>query len=951
MRSPTAPEGFLAQGLPWEKTKRERRIEAGSEKSSMNTSIPSGTASALGSDTNPTDFLTLRDGSTAEARVAGPADCEDLADFFAHLSPESRWRRFLSLALPRAELIASLCDDSRPRSALTLVATRVLDGKPCIIATASYLARDGRTAEVALAVADGFQGKGLGTLLLERLALLAARHGFTHFWALSRAENQPMLEVFRESGFALTERPERGEVEVDLTLVPTEAGLARLETRHRVATVASLSAFFRPRAVAVVGASRDPAAIGHRLLDALMQGEFRGKIYPVNPKAATINGLRAYPSVRELPQQVDLAVITVPRDAVLGVVDDCAARGVRALIVITAGFAEVGREGAQLQKALLEKVRGYGMRLIGPNCLGLLSSDPDVRLNATFVPCFPPRGGVAMSSDSGALGLAALAVAGRLGLGVSSCVSVGNRADVSSNDLLEFWEEDDATRVILLYLESFGNPRRFARIARRVSRRKPILAVKAGRTRAGSRAAGSHTAALAAADVGVDALFHQTGVLRAETLEEMFDLAAALGSQPLPAGRRVAIVTNAGGPAILCADACEVAGLCVCELSQKTRTQLATFLPATASLVNPVDMIASATPDDFARAIRTVLSSGEVDALIAIAVSTGMCEAAAAARAIADSAAAAHAGCAAGKPVLACLMPEQAALGMTGPGKDKVPCYAFPEAPARVLGKAAAYAEWRGRPLGKIPDLAGIDIPLAQVICKEALAKRGSGWLSTEETRLVLQAMRLPVAPGGVARTADEAAALARRLGFPVAVKLASHLLTHKTEIGGVRLNLTDEGAVRAAFAAIEARLAADKVLDAMEGVLVQPMVNGGTEVMVGMTHDPLFGPLVAFGLGGIHVEILGDVCFRVTPLTDRDAFDMVSGIRGSRLFLGYRGHPAADVPALQDVLLRVSRLVEEVPQISELDLNPVFALPPGQGCRIVDARIGLKAAAARSAT
>jgi acyl-CoA synthetase (NDP forming) len=360
-------------------------------------------------------------------------------------------------------------------------------------------------------------------------------------------------------------------------------------------------------------------------------------------------------------------------------------------------------------------------------------------------------------------------------------------------------------------------------------------------------------------------------------------------------------------------------------------------------------MIASATPADFGRAIGKVLGSGEVDAVIAIAVSTGTCEAGAAARAIAESAEAAHAGSAAKKPVLACLMPEQAGLTLAGSRKEKVPCYAFPEAAARVLGKAAGYAEWRAQSLGRVPDFTDMDVPSARALCQGVLATRGSGWLSTEETRLVLQAMRLPLAPGGVARTAEQAADLARRLGFPVAVKLASHHLIHKTEIGGVRLHLTDEAAVRQAFEEIEARLVADKALYAMEGVLVQPMVSGGTEVMVGMTHDPLFGPLVAFGLGGIHVEILGDVCFRVTPLTDRDAFDMVSGIRGSHLFLGYRGHPAADVAALEDLLLRVSRMVEEVPEINELDLNPVFALPPGQGCRIVDARIGLKPAGTMS--
>jgi acetyl coenzyme A synthetase (ADP forming)-like protein len=909
----------------------------------MNTAVASRTGPPVSPNGTEQDFLTLRDGSTVRVRVAGPGDCEALADFFGRLSPESRWRRFLSLTPPRPELIASLCDCSESRSALTLVATRLQGGQPRIVATGSYLARDRRTAEVALAVADDYQGNGLGTLLLEQLALRAARHGFSHFWAVARAENQPMLEVFRESGFALAERPGRGDVEVDLTLAPTEAGQARLDTRHRVATVASLSPFFRPRSVAVVGASRDPAAIGHRVLDALARGEFRGAVYPVNPKAAAIGGLRAYPSVRELPEPADLAVVAVPRDAVLGVVDDCAARGVRALVVISAGFAEVDREGAELQRRLVEKVRGYGMRLIGPNCLGLLSTDPDVRLNATFVPYFPPGGGVAMSSDSGALGLAARAVAGRLGLGISGCVSVGNRADVSSNDLLEYWEEDAAARVILLYLESFGNPRRFARIAQRVSRRKPVVAVKAGRTRAGRRAAGSHTAALAAADVAVDALFHQTGILRAETLEEMFDLAAALGSQPLPPGRRVAIVTNAGGPAILCADACEAAGLSVPDLSEKTRAQLAAFLPRTAGLGNPVDLIASATPEDFGRAIRAVLSSGEVDALIAIGVSTGTCEAGAAAQAIAASAEAAHAAGAAGRPVLACLMPEQQGVSLAGSGKERVPCYAFPEAAARALGKVAAYAEWRGRPPGRVPEFADMDLPSARALCQAARSKRGGGWLSTEDTRLVLQAARLPVAPGGVARTAAQAAALARRLGFPVAVKLASHELIHKTEIGGVRLHLNDEAAVRQAFEQIEDRLRADRMSDAMEGVLVQPMVAVGTEVLVGMTHDPLFGPLVAFGLGGIHVEILGDVCFRVTPLTDSDAFDMVSGIRGSRLFLGYRGHPPADVEAIEEVLLRVSRLVEEVPEIGELDLNPVFALPPGQGCRIVDARIRVK--------
>jgi acetyl coenzyme A synthetase (ADP forming)-like protein len=701
--------------------------------------------------------------------------------------------------------------------------------------------------------------------------------------------------------------------------------------------------------VAVIGASRDPASIGYRLLDAVVRNDFQGPVYPVNPKATAVHGLHAYPSLRGVPGPVDLALIAVPRDAVLGVVDDCAACKVPALVVISAGFAEVGAEGRALQERLLAAVRRQGMRLVGPNCLGVLTTDAAVRLNATFAGPFPPPGRVALASQSGALGLAILATAGRLGLGISSFVSLGNSADVSTNDLLEYWEQDPGTGVILLYLESFGNPRRFARIARRVSRTKPIVAVKAGRTRSGSRAAGSHTAALAANDVAVEALFHQTGVLRADTLEEMFDLAAFLHDQPLPGGRRVGIVTNGGGPAILCSDACEAGGLTVPEFSAPLQARLAASLHPSAGLTNPVDMIASATAAQFRRTIETVLTSGEIDALFVIYVDAGMVEAEAVPAAIREGVTAAR-SCGATAPVLTCIMPESGRRSLPLAGSETVPCYAFPEAAARVLAKVAGYADWRSQPPGTVPAFADLDLETVRATCGQALRQRGDGWLTTRETRSVLQAMRLPVAAGGVAGTAADAAALARGLGFPVAVKLASHAIIHKTEIGGVHLDLEDEAAVRRAFEEIAARLQREGKLGAMEGVLVQPMVAGGTEVMVGVTHDPLFGPLIAFGLGGIHVEILGDVCFRVTPLTDRDAAEMVRSIRGHRLFEGYRGHPPGDVAALEEVLLRVSRLVEEIPEIAELDLNPVFALPPGQGCRIVDARIRLQAGRATTA-
>jgi acyl-CoA synthetase (NDP forming) len=545
-----------------------------------------------------------------------------------------------------------------------------------------------------------------------------------------------------------------------------------------------------------------------------------------------------------------------------------------------------------------------------------------------------------MSSQSGALGLAILRLARQRRLGLSTFISVGNKADVSGNDLLQYWEEDKATRVILLYLESFGNPRRFSRIARRVSRTKPIVAMKAGRTLAGKRAAGSHTAALAANDTAVDALFRQTGVIRAETLDEMFDLASALGHQPLPRGRRVAILTNAGGPGILCADSCEAGGLLVPELSEETKSRLRQFLPVAASVTNPVDMIASATAEHFQSAIETLLPAREIDALVVIYIPVGLVSSEALTAAIHEGVAAGRRAGGTEKPVLVCAMTEEPVGEKPRPDGERIPTYGFPESIGKVLGKTAAYAEWRGRSAGMIPDFDDIDPEKARGICQEAADARGPCWLSAGETRAVLTAFNLPLPPGGLAKSAEEAVESARKIGFPVAVKLASNKIVHKTEMGGVCLNLVDEAAVRQAFESIRRRLAADNQLGAMEGVLVQPMISGGVEVMVGVTADPLFGPLIAFGLGGIHVEILADIRFRITPLTDRDAAEMIREIRGYRLLQGYRGHPPADVEAIEDLLLRLSRLVEEVPEITELDLNPVFALAPGKGCSIADARI-----------
>ena len=884
--------------------------------------------------------LVLRDGTVASVRRSTPGDHEAMRRFFHELSPESRRRRFFTAGEPAERLVDLLCDSADEHRSVTLVAVRQVGDDTRLIAVGSYIATTPGVAEAAFAVDDRFQGKGLGTALLERLAAIAADHGFRRFEATTLADNNAMIDVFRDSGFEVRSKSAAGCVDVVLTLTPSAEGVVSAETRRRRATAASLRPMLEPRAVAVIGASRNPASIGRRILDALVGSGFNGPVYPVNPSADEIGGRHAYRSVRDIPAGVDLGVVAVPRDRVLAVVDDCAVAGVKSLVVITAGYAEAGAEGRALQQELVERVRRYGMRMVGPNCMGLLNANPAMRLNASFSPFFPPPGHVGLSSQSGALGLAILALASSRGVGLSTFVSVGNKADVSSNDLLEYWEEDEATRVILLYLESFGNPRRFARLARRIGRTKPIVAVKAGRTRGGSRAAGSHTAALAANDVAVDALFHQCGVIRADTIDEMFDIAACLDAQPLPAGRRVAIVTNAGGPGILAVDACESSGLTVPPFPAETRARLGAFLPHAASTGNPVDMIASAGPDEYRQAIEVALSDRDTDALIVIFAPVDQDQSAATVAAIREGIVNARRAGATGKPILSCVMAEPGRPQPLDAGGERIPAYTFPENAARALAKVASYAEWRAQPLGLLWGFDDIHVDEARAICRGAVEARGEDWLTDDEMRRVLTAFGLPIAAGAVAHTADEAAAAGAGLGFPVAAKILSHRVQHKTEIGGVRLHLQNETAVREAFTDILARAASAGVLDSVDGVLIQPMIPGGVETLIGVTADRLFGPLIGFGLGGIYVELMGDVRFRIAPLTDHDADELLRESRGFPLLQGYRGQPAADVEALRDLLLRVSRLADEVPEILELDLNPVIALPAGHGCRIVDARI-----------
>jgi acetyl coenzyme A synthetase (ADP forming)-like protein len=887
-----------------------------------------------------THRLVLRDGSVAAVRVAAVADREAMYRFLHDLSPQARRDRFFTSGEAPNALIDGWCAAVDPADSVTLIAVRRSDAGERIIAVASYFRMSDTVAEAAFAVDEHLHGKGIATLLLERLAALAAAHGFTRFQAMTLADNHAMLDVFRDSGLDTRSGICDETVDLQLSLLPSDRGIEAAEERRRLATAASLRPLFRPRAVAVVGASRDPTSVGGRLVAALVSSGFAGPIYPVNPHAADVNGLVALASARALPAGVDLAIVAVPAAAALSVVDDCAAAGVKSLVIISAGFAEIGAPGRLLQDQLVDRVRGYGMRMIGPNCLGVINTDPTVRLNASFSPISPRPGQLAFSSQSGALGIAILGLAAARQVGFSQFVSVGNKADVSGNDLLEYWQSDARTKVILLYLESFGNPRRFARLARRVARVKPIVAIKAGRSSAGSRAASSHTAALAASDTAVEALFHQSGVIRAGTIDEMFDIATCLDTQPLPRGRRMAIVTNAGGPGILAVDACIEAGLTVNEFSNETCATLAAFLPATASLRNPIDMVASAGPEQYRRTIQAVATSADVDAVLVIFTPVDASRSNEIVAAIGEGIRDARATGVTRKPILACVMTDGRLPVPLRVDDETVPTYAFPENAARALGKIAAYAAWRAQPPGVVWGFEDIRVDEGRNVCRRALAARGDGWLTTEETHAVLRAFGLPLAAGAVARSADEAATLAVTLGFPVVAKLTSRGAVHKSDIGGVRLNLTTPEEVREAFLAIAECLPEPLPRQEPNGVLIQLMVRDGIETIVGVAADPAFGPLVGFGLGGTHVEIFGDMRFRIAPLTDHDADELVREGRGFPLLKGFRGGPAGDIEALREVVLRVSQLAEAVPQIIELDLNPVMVLPVGKGCQIVDARI-----------
>jgi acetyl coenzyme A synthetase (ADP forming)-like protein len=871
------------------------------------------------------------DGRTVRIRPIRAHDSEKVLQLYERLSPESMYLRFFS-PVPaemarRTERLTQVDQDEH----VVIVAELGDD----LVAMARYDRQPpGDAAEVAFVVDDDHQSRGLGTLLLEHLAAIGRDQGIRQFVATTLPQNHRMLEVFRDAGYEVASRFEQGAIDVSFAIDPTGASLAAQLEREHHAEARSIAELLAPSSIAVIGVSRRPRTIGHEVLRNLLRGGFNGPTYPVNPNARAVAGVRAYPTITDVPDAVDLAVVTVPATEVPEAVRQCAAKGVRGLVIISAGFAELGRDRADAERELVELARRNGMRVVGPNCMGIINTNSAVSMNATFAPFVPTPGQIAFSSQSGALGIELLAQVAELGLGISTFVSVGNKADVSGNDLLQYWEEDADTDVILLYLESFGNPRKFARLARRVSRSKPIVAVKSGRTQAGTRAAGSHTAALANSDVAVDALFLQAGVTRVDTLEALFDVAQVLAHQPLPPGRRVAIVSNGGGPGILAADACAGAGLEVPELSAETQARLRDFASPDAGVRNPIDLVASASATTYELALRTVLGDDEVDAVIVLFVPPLVTQPDDVARAIRTAA-----GKAGPKPIVACFLGSHGipdALHSTQPDEGSIPSFAFPESAAAALGHAAAYGAWRRRPEGDVPDFPDVDTKRARSIVSERFAVSPDGaWLDADIAQSLCDCFGLPIVQTRLVGTARDAVHAAEKLGYPVALKAGSGAIVHKTDVGAVHLNLASEAEVRDAFTAMQERLG-----DGMGGAIVQPMVGAGVETIVGVTRDPLFGSLVVFGMGGTAAELVRDTALRILPITDLDAREMVRSLRTSPLLFGYRGSRPADVEALEQLLLRVGRLADELPEAAEMDCNPVIVLP--DAVTVVDVKIRL---------
>jgi acyl-CoA synthetase (NDP forming)/RimJ/RimL family protein N-acetyltransferase len=823
------------------------------------------------------------DGGTVHLRPICPEDADGLVGLMDRSSDQTRYYRFFGpmKRLSDKDLHRFTHVDHVDRVAFVLM----LGGD--LIGVGRYDRLPGTDeAEVAFLIEDAHQGRGLGSVLLEHLAAAARERGIARFVAEVLTQNARMVRVFLDAGYEPRREYEEGVIHLTFPIAQTETALAVAYEREQRSESRSIARLLTPSSVAVVGASNDEGKLGNVLLRNLLEYGFDGPLYPVNPGARHVRGVPAYADVESIPDDVDLAVVAVPADQVAGVVESCRRKRVRGLVVVSGGFGEAGEEGRVAQRDLVRAARASGMRVVGPNCLGIVNTDPVVRLNASLAPMVPGRGRVGFFAQSGALGVALLERARSRGIGLSTFVSAGNRADVSGNDLLQYWATDPATEVVLLHLESFGNPRKFARLARRVGRTKPVVAVKSGRHV--GMAPGLAGTSVQVPEQSVGALFASAGVIRVETVAQMFDVGTLLAHQPLPQGSRVAVVGNSTALGVLVADSVLEQGL-----------QLAEGMP--------VDIGTTGSPGQFRAALQAAVDDDGVDAVVAVYLPPQIKGAEAMGRALREVSVGSS------KPVVATFLstegipPELAVLDDSGmPARGSVPSFSTPERAVIALAKVAEYARWRRRPVGQLPELSGIDESAARAVVQGVLAEVPGG-------------RGIPLLRSRRASTAEEAVAAAEEIGYPVVLKSTAPWLRDRTDLGGIRLDLKDAAAVRAAHAAIPAG----------DPVIVQEMAAPGVATVVGVVDDPSFGALVSFGLGGVATDLLGDRAYRALPLTDLDAAELVRAPRAFPLLDGYRGSEPVDVAALEELLLRVARLADDLPEVLALSLEPVIVGPP----------------------
>ncbi|MEA2380844.1 MAG: hypothetical protein QOH72_815 [Solirubrobacteraceae bacterium] len=866
----------------------------------------------------------LRDGSALRLRSPRPEDEGAIKAFFDALAPESRYKRFHGAG--RTDTVSrdyAHADGDTRVSLLARLGDRV-------VAVAGYdRLNEPGVAEVAFAVADDMQGRGLATRMLEQLAEVGGERGMRRFDAEVLADNRAMLGVFSSAGFDVRRETAYGEAHLELDIRPSERFEERMAQRHHRAAVASLRPVLAPTSIAVVGASAREGSLGAELLRRIVAGGFVGVASAVSRSAGVVSSMRAVPSTRDLPDPPELAIVSVPAAEVLAAVTEAADAGARGVLVVSAGFSDTDEpEGRVREEALLEAVRARGVRLVGPNSLGLVNSDPDVALHGLLGDVQARPGGLALSSQSGALGLALLGHAAARRLGIAAFVSLGNRADVSTNDLLEYWADDPRCTVLALYVESFGNPRRFSQVSRRVSRLKPILAVKGNRGQMPANAE-SHTASALGDEAAVDALLRQAGVLRVESTEALFDAAELFERQPLPLKRSVGIVTNSGGLGRIASDACTTRRLDLAVPGADTIARLAAALPNADRIKNPVDLGVRAPLADYLTAVEALLEDDGVDAVIVVHAGRSGLERPQGLEALEVATAGAD------KPVLACIVGPDGRL----PERERwtVPNYRFPEAAVRALALAADRRDWLSRPLGQRPDYDDVDAERAQAIAAAALEAGGGGWLEREQAAELLETHGVPLPPTVHCDAGEEAVAAAARLGGPIALRADFPPPARAGDVDAVLLGLEGGAAVRAGWEELERRVLASG--REWGGALVQPLVAAGADVLVGAVADPDLGPVVGVGMGGRQAGLAGDVAFALVPLTDVEVDELLDSSSGVRTWLeGTRGAAPLDRPALREVVLRFALLLEHVPEIAEVDLNPVRVM--ASGATVLDLRV-----------